>query len=172
MKENLKFELQVKEELCTGCGNCMIACPINAMKFVEISGGKGGGVELAIEDGIVHLILEECNGCGTCIRACAQKAIEVRALSPKALTKSLSVKQLAAEEKKKKAGEEEHEVHAGAEEEAPKVVYEFDPVKRAVIESAVSAFDRAPVRNLIESGKSGEAKVKILEKIKGGGGKK
>ncbi|MBI4344048.1 MAG: hypothetical protein HY555_00510, partial [Euryarchaeota archaeon] len=51
-------------------------------------------------------------------------------------------------------------------------VYEFDPAKRAVIESAVSAFDRAPVRNLIESGKPEEAKVKILEKVKGGGGKK
>lgn len=170
MRENLKFELQVKEELCTGCGNCMIACPINALKFVEISGGKGGGAELGIEDGIVHLILEECNGCGTCIRACAQKAIEVRVLNPKALTRSVGIKELAAE--KRKTGDEAHEVHERAEEPVSRVVYEFDPAKRAVIESAVSAFDRAPVRNLIESGKPEEAKVKILEKVKGGGGKK
>jgi Fe-S-cluster-containing hydrogenase component 2 len=161
----MKFELQVKEDLCTGCGNCLIACPINALKFVEISGGKGRvGPELKIEDGIVHLLIEECNGCGTCIRSCSQEALSVKAVEPVYIRKEMAIADLPSQRSEAEPSRKEEGV---VEEEVPQMVFEFDPGRLAVLQNASEAFDKPAVRNFIESGKPEKAKLKILEKVKG-----
>ncbi|MGC9333484.1 MAG: 4Fe-4S binding protein [Anaerolineae bacterium] len=51
---------EVIPEKCSGCGECILACPFNAIERVE---GKAQ-VNVAL-----------CKGCGTCVGACLAKAI-------------------------------------------------------------------------------------------------
>ncbi len=55
----MAVKLVVHRELCHGCGNCVVACPVNASKSSEIAGGKGvsGDIEpiIVVEDGAVMI---------------------------------------------------------------------------------------------------------------------
>jgi heterodisulfide reductase subunit A len=51
---------EVDREKCSGCGECLLVCPYNAIERVE---GKAQ-VNIAL-----------CKGCGTCVGACLAKAI-------------------------------------------------------------------------------------------------
>jgi heterodisulfide reductase subunit A len=51
---------EVDRDKCSGCGECILACPYNAIERVE---GKAQ-VNVAL-----------CKGCGTCVGACLAKAI-------------------------------------------------------------------------------------------------
>lgn len=62
-EENKKISFTVNENLCTGCGICVDACP---MKI------------LALEDDICIMTDEsKCLVCGTCIRECPNEAIVI-----------------------------------------------------------------------------------------------
>jgi 4Fe-4S ferredoxin len=76
----MAYQLVVHRELCHGCGNCVIACPVNASKSTEIAGGKGPQEDvnpiIIVEDGAVKIKqLKECTDCATCIKACPVNAI-------------------------------------------------------------------------------------------------
>ena len=50
----------VLEERCTGCGECIAACPFHSITIVN---------------GKAHIDEESCRHCGVCTRACPQGAI-------------------------------------------------------------------------------------------------
>jgi len=65
-----KAILKTYPELCHGCGNCAVACPVNSL--------YGENMTIEVENGSVCVINQEnCRGCGTCIDACPVDAIEL-----------------------------------------------------------------------------------------------
>lgn len=150
------FKLEVKEELCSGCGNCVVACPINALNVTEVSGGKGGGVELKIEDGVSYVISDICNGCGVCVKSCAQKAILLYAPEHSPASRELLISEI------NRKGEEVAVVEEAVEE----AVFEIDAKRRAFLESVLSSMKNMKARYLTETGKPEDAKKTILEKLK------
>ncbi|HDY74228.1 MAG TPA: 4Fe-4S dicluster domain-containing protein, partial [Euryarchaeota archaeon] len=39
------FEFKIDDELCVGCGNCVVVCPVDALNSADIAGGKGHNME-------------------------------------------------------------------------------------------------------------------------------
>ena len=77
--------LVVYPELCHGCGNCVISCPVNALNSPEVAGGKGptddADLIMIVEDGEINLKhVDLCGKCGTCIETCPVNAIKLEEL--------------------------------------------------------------------------------------------
>ena len=76
----MSFEIRIDDKLCSGCGNCVIVCPVNALKSVEISGGVGPIEEhgMGVASGTASVYESEfCEGCGSCLKACTFDAIQI-----------------------------------------------------------------------------------------------
>lgn len=82
-------KLVINEELCNGCGNCVISCPPNVSVSLDASGGKGPKSEeviMKIKDGKVVVVnLKMCRRfegdtdsrpCNICVESCPKAAIE------------------------------------------------------------------------------------------------
>ena len=57
------FEVTVDKDKCTGCEECVNACPSEVLAIVD---GKSEAVEI-----------DECLGCETCVEVCPEGAITV-----------------------------------------------------------------------------------------------
>ncbi len=78
----MSFELVIYPELCHGCGNCVVSCPVNAANSPEVAGGKGpsseDGMVIMVEDGAIAIKnIDLCGLCGTCVDACPVFAIDL-----------------------------------------------------------------------------------------------
>jgi len=91
------FEFKIEDELCMGCGNCVVVCPVDALNSAEISGGKGANLSVLtrlVSGGhAIQVDAELCNGCGTCVISCPTNALILSTDAPEE-----SVKVVAAEE--------------------------------------------------------------------------
>lgn len=96
----VEFKLVYEEELCSGCGNCVIACPINMSLDERVLGGKGGGSELRITNGIAKVEIKLCNGCGLCVEACSFNALKLELKEPKLMKRMENIFEEVKEEKK------------------------------------------------------------------------
>jgi len=78
----------IHSELCSGCGNCVVACPVNVAEDFEGAAvgktPKSDRVIIRVEDGVVvDVDIKRCRRfgpertlCSACIDTCAYKAIE------------------------------------------------------------------------------------------------
>jgi len=78
---DLMYKLEVYPEKCHGCGNCVVACPVNAQD-PDVYGGKGPSSDeklvMRVENGVVSIVNGDlCGGCGACIEACPVDAIKL-----------------------------------------------------------------------------------------------
>ncbi|MEW5747452.1 MAG: CoB--CoM heterodisulfide reductase iron-sulfur subunit A family protein [Candidatus Thermoplasmatota archaeon] len=55
---------EVDPDKCAACGNCVLACPYEAIEVVEQDGRRAAKVNEA-----------QCKGCGTCVAACHNDAV-------------------------------------------------------------------------------------------------
>lgn len=73
------FDFKIDENLCIGCGNCVVVCPVDAFNSQEISGGKGSNAQdltrLVSSGRAIVVDAALCNGCGTCMISCPTKAL-------------------------------------------------------------------------------------------------
>lgn len=75
----MNIYLVVTEELCSGCGNCVVACPINSLSSLEIRSGKGGAAKVfqCIDGKLLLKDIKPCNGCGVCLKSCPNHALSI-----------------------------------------------------------------------------------------------
>ncbi len=91
------FTLKIDEELCQGCGNCIVVCPVSALSDTSVAGGSGSEEKktFGVSTGAVRIYDPEfCTGCGTCVRACGYGAIEIEVEKPRELEAKLSADNL------------------------------------------------------------------------------
>jgi 4Fe-4S ferredoxin len=59
IQKTTETRLVIRGDLCTGCGNCVVACPLNVSVSQEVSGGKGPltkEVIMNVKDGIISVL--------------------------------------------------------------------------------------------------------------------
>ena len=61
----------VDEDICSGCGTCIVICPFNAISKDE--------------NEIARVRAALCKGCGTCSASCPEKAITISAFTDEQL---------------------------------------------------------------------------------------
>jgi len=66
---------EVDPDKCAACGNCVLACPYEAIEIVEQDGRRAAKVNEA-----------QCKGCGTCVAACHNDAISQKGFTSNQLT--------------------------------------------------------------------------------------
>jgi energy-converting hydrogenase A subunit P len=78
------FRIDVDTDLCMGCGNCAVACPVNKVIDAQMSHGghaSTDGLLLIVREGKSQVLnLEKCTGCKTCEDNCPTEAISVARL--------------------------------------------------------------------------------------------
>jgi len=73
----MAFSVHVNMERCTGCGNCVAACPVNALAIYTIDPVTDEKIYQVRDGKAISLDLktELCAGCGVCVEACPYKVI-------------------------------------------------------------------------------------------------
>jgi ferredoxin len=74
------FMPAVDEESCSGCGQCLEVCPVEAMSEVSAGDAQRPKRKKA------RLNEELCLGCGVCVRACKKKALTLRERGKRVIT--------------------------------------------------------------------------------------
>jgi formate hydrogenlyase subunit 6/NADH:ubiquinone oxidoreductase subunit I len=74
------FLPEVSEDLCSGCGKCAEACPVEAMGLVSASDPHH------LKRRKARLEESLCLGCGVCVRACTKGSIKLKARKQRVIT--------------------------------------------------------------------------------------
>ena len=74
--------LKTDEDACLGCGNCVIACPVNALSDPYLAAGHLNEIEskplLEVQNGTVRVVDQKvCGSCATCSMICPVQAIRL-----------------------------------------------------------------------------------------------
>ena len=64
----------VNEDICIGCGNCVLVCPFNAVE-VQPKDGKR----------VANIAVVQCKGCGNCVAACPSGAMQQKGFTDQQL---------------------------------------------------------------------------------------
>jgi 4Fe-4S ferredoxin len=75
----MAFSVHVNMERCTGCGNCVIACPVDALELYTVDPATKEKIYAVRNGKSVHLDVnaELCAGCGVCVNACPYDVIRL-----------------------------------------------------------------------------------------------
>ncbi|MGA9141326.1 MAG: 4Fe-4S binding protein [Methanocella sp.] len=69
------INLDIQNRTCTGCNNCVVACPVNALELTVANPVTKKKTYNVMNGKAVVIDEEVCNGCGVCLEVCPQRAI-------------------------------------------------------------------------------------------------
>jgi len=75
----MAFALHINMERCTGCNNCVVACPVDALELYTVDPVTKEKI-YKVKDGkaaILDFNAELCAGCGVCVNACPYDVIKL-----------------------------------------------------------------------------------------------
>ncbi len=91
------FAFVIDEKECTGCGNCIVVCPVGALNSLDVAGGKGASIaeltRVVTGGRAVSMDAKLCNGCGTCIMYCPSNALLLENETPEEFTKIIQAEE-------------------------------------------------------------------------------
>lgn len=75
----MAFALHINMERCTGCNNCVVACPVNALELYTVDPVTKEKIYRVIDGKAISLDVkaELCAGCGVCVEACPYGVIKL-----------------------------------------------------------------------------------------------
>lgn len=75
----MSFAMHINMERCTGCNNCVVACPVNALELRTVDPATTKKIYTVIEGKSTSLDInkELCAGCGVCVEACPYEVIRL-----------------------------------------------------------------------------------------------
>jgi 4Fe-4S ferredoxin len=73
----MAFSVHVNMNRCTGCGICVVACPVNALELHTLEPVTNEKIYYVKDGKSINLDAktELCAGCGVCVDACPYKVI-------------------------------------------------------------------------------------------------
>jgi 4Fe-4S ferredoxin len=75
----MAFAVHINMERCTGCNNCVVACPVDALEIHTVDPVSTDKI-YKVKDGksiILDFKGELCAGCGVCVLACPYNVIRL-----------------------------------------------------------------------------------------------
>jgi 4Fe-4S ferredoxin len=72
---NVTIELDIQNRVCTGCNNCVVACPVNALELTVADPVTKKKTYNVLNGKAVVVDEDVCNGCGICLMVCPVRAI-------------------------------------------------------------------------------------------------
>ncbi|MDO5846416.1 MAG: 4Fe-4S binding protein [Methanocorpusculum sp.] len=84
----MSFSMHINMERCTGCNNCVVACPVNALELHVVDPVTTAKIYKVLDGKSVCLDLshELCAGCGVCVEVCPYEVISL--VLPKGVAQS------------------------------------------------------------------------------------
>ena len=75
----MSFAMHINMERCTGCNNCVVACPVNALELNTVDPASTDKIYLVQNGRAISLDInhELCAGCGVCVEACPYEVIRL-----------------------------------------------------------------------------------------------
>jgi 4Fe-4S ferredoxin len=73
----MAFSVHVNMNRCTGCGNCVVSCPVNALELYTLDPVTKDKIYSVVDGKSISLDvkMELCAGCGVCVGACPYNVI-------------------------------------------------------------------------------------------------
>ncbi len=80
----MAFAVHVNIERCSGCNNCVVACPVNALELNTVNPATTDKIYKVINGDAIILDVnhELCAGCGICVDACPYDVIQLSGQTP------------------------------------------------------------------------------------------
>ena len=75
----MAFAMHINMERCTGCNNCVVACPVNALELCTVDPATTDKIYQVQNGKAISLDVNKalCAGCGVCVEACPYSVIKL-----------------------------------------------------------------------------------------------